>query len=135
MVCYSCAVLSVDGTAFARNRARVKCIHPRRNDFGSIAVIAPVLRQSSEAGVLHPRLPGLADTFTIDSVRASSARQQVEAISTLRLDFAIGSLIRAGDLDYAAGAWMNSQTKAVKLDYRGYKIEAKTEPWRASQFV
>src|SRR3982074_974860 len=27
-----------------------KCILPRRNDFGSIAVIAPVLRQSSEAG-------------------------------------------------------------------------------------
>jgi len=25
---------------------RMECIHPLRNDFGSIAVIAPVLRQS-----------------------------------------------------------------------------------------
>jgi hypothetical protein len=28
----------------------LKCIHSLRNDFGSIAVIAPVLRQSAEAG-------------------------------------------------------------------------------------
>jgi hypothetical protein len=30
--------------------ANCKCTHPLRNDFGLIAVIAPVLRQSSEAG-------------------------------------------------------------------------------------
>jgi hypothetical protein len=32
----------------------LKCIHPLRNDFGSIAVIAPVLRQSSKAVIALP---------------------------------------------------------------------------------
>jgi hypothetical protein len=44
------ATSSADGTAFARNGPEPKCIHPLRDDFGSIAVIAPILRQSSEAG-------------------------------------------------------------------------------------
>jgi hypothetical protein len=31
------------GAVIDASRARMKCIHPLRNDFGSIAVIAPVL--------------------------------------------------------------------------------------------
>jgi hypothetical protein len=34
------------GAVIDASRARMECIHPLRNDFGSIAVIAPVLRQS-----------------------------------------------------------------------------------------
>src|SRR6202171_6707475 len=40
------ATSSVDKIAFARDWARMECIHPLRDDFGSIAVIAPVLLQS-----------------------------------------------------------------------------------------
>ncbi len=48
---------------------------------------------------------------------------------------AIGDLIRTGDLDHAARAGMDRQTKTVKLDDRGHKIEAETESRCAFLFV
>jgi hypothetical protein len=42
-VTFAFATSSVDRIAFARNRVRMECIHPLRNDFGSNALIAAVL--------------------------------------------------------------------------------------------
>src|SRR6202790_4123352 len=56
------ATSSVDKIAFARDRARMECIHPLRDDFGSIAVIAPVLLQSpKKPEVIQLPLPSAAE--------------------------------------------------------------------------
>src|SRR6266478_4362449 len=68
------------GAVIDASRARMKCIHPLRNDFGSIAVIAPVLLQSPESRKSFSCRcqrcgagPSRAQTSTRASARASTS--------------------------------------------------------------
>jgi hypothetical protein len=57
----------VDRLAFARNRAvceKLRCMHPLRNDFASIAAIARALRQSANPDSRRRRL--CSTTFAVD---------------------------------------------------------------------
>jgi hypothetical protein len=77
MVEWIITVVGRAGAVIDASRARMECIHPLRSDFGSIAVIAPVLRQSLEAGSYSAATaqrfgasPSLAHTSTSASARA-----------------------------------------------------------------
>jgi hypothetical protein len=68
------------GIWFPKIGREFKCIHPLRDHFGSIAVIGPILRQSSEVRVIELRLPAASTQrepshrFTRASVRGCSER-------------------------------------------------------------
>jgi hypothetical protein len=71
--------------------ARMERIHPLRNDFGSIAVIAPVLLRSPEAGSYSAAAaqcfsasPSLAHTSTRASARASASASLWQGLAVIR---------------------------------------------------
>src|ERR1700704_1938626 len=80
MVEWIITVVGRAGAVIDASRARMECLHPLRNDFGSIAVIVAVLRQSLEAGRHSAAAaqrcgesPSLAHTSTRASARVSTS--------------------------------------------------------------